>query len=921
MKIQSFYIYRFTSGRIIRHDYQIELDIQEARRNGEIVSIAENQAFRSLFKLQGREYHPEEIEELFEEKRKIKNRRSSPENIARLIEIEKRINDILFIPEICSVVCKNKKEYFKIIKHSFYVNGQRMARFMCGAGHSRRNTVIFCSERIEKQLKRILNNGRNEDVEISPNKYNAYLALSLSGTLPVSEPYFTVIPDLEVTRDERVDFVVEDSGDPHIEERVMPIEFNVFDGQGLISIQQAKKWAKEIGLDYIPSTFIVRNAFLKGMLVTMDFHLYSEMIGKHITKDMYGHDVNVRDMDLILTKSMFKGNVFYNSIDEYIHKCRNNGFLWGISRFGPEKDYDHVFSNYQFIQNLDLDDNKIKQICQKTVDYLEKTAGKDIGYTLLYLLGKNAYSEPDVKLLDRINDPVTKALLLNNNLIQDRFIQNHIVHSLNKKIKESYVSNLLLDGNYSAMVVDPMALMEHMFGLPIKGLLNRGEHYSNYWLKKDVTEAAAMRAPLTFRSEVNKLHFKSNEDTNFWYQYITSGIIYNIFGIDTLLQADSDWDGDLTMTTNDPVILSSIYSGLPISYNKGSAYKKKIKEDELYLVDGKTFNSPIGIITNSSTTMIGNLSEYKKGSKEYKELLERLKLCRFYQGQAIDAAKNTNAKSMPGYWFRWTKVKEDFTVGQIEKAELNNKLIIDKRPYFMRHMYTYLNRRYIKYNKKYDNHCTTMFRKNLSDLLSASSDDLTQKEKDLLDKYYRYNPLLLSDCISNKICRYLEEKIKEIKYENKDSNIKEITSILIDKSIVFDKYKYLDLFVLYERYKKEKRNFACLRDMNGEEMFRTLEQYNKHIRDEAFKISGDIQELANLSIEICYFARPHDNKQFAWQIFGDGIVKNIIGNKQEKSFAPFLDTNGSIEFQGNRFSMFEIDNNFEKEIEDYGTYF
>ena len=140
-------------------------------------------------------------------------------------------------------------------------------------------------------------------------------------------------------------------------------------------------------------------------------------------------------MDLILTKSMFKGAPFYNSVDEYAAKCKTNNMNWGISRYAPKKDYDYVFSNYQFIQNLDIGDAEIKFLCQKTIDYIGKTMGLDISYTLLYLLGKLAYDDYDPLLLEKISDPITKSLLLNNQLIADPYIQNHVIHSLNKKLE------------------------------------------------------------------------------------------------------------------------------------------------------------------------------------------------------------------------------------------------------------------------------------------------------------------------------------------------------------------------------------------------------------------------------------------------------------------------------------------------------
>lgn len=117
-----------------------------------------------------------------------------------------------------------------------------------------------------------------------------------------------------------------------------------------------------------------------------------------------------------------------------------------------------------------------------------------------------------------------------------------MITAINKKITEAYIGKLIVQGCFSVMIPDPYALMEWAFANgdinKVRGLLNEHEHYSNYWNSRNVSEAIACRSPLTWRSEVNKLNLKSNDQTSEWYQYLTSGIIYNIWGTDCMLHAD-----------------------------------------------------------------------------------------------------------------------------------------------------------------------------------------------------------------------------------------------------------------------------------------------------------------------------------------------------------------------------------------------
>jgi hypothetical protein len=265
---------------------------------------------------------------------------------------------------------------------------------------------------------------------------------------------------------------------------------------------------------------------------------------------------------------------------------------------------------------------------------------------------------------------------------------------------------------------------------------------------------------------------------------------------------------------------------------------------------------------------------------------------------------------MPKNWTSWTSTKNITDEELLKTVNFNNSIIIDKRPFFMRHLYSRLNRKYIRHYKKYNNYTTTMFGGKkigvLLDEYNTNPNNMVEEEKTLIERYYRFSPVIETPCIMNKLCLYMESSIKEIKREMNEKNSKENIDILINKDIIFDEEKYNKLYELYKWYKSEKKNFAYIKDFNGKEMFSTLEQYNKHILNEAYKISSNICELTNLAIHICYIEKPNDNKQFAWQIFGEGIVSNVFSNKQDEILIPFLSEVGDIEYLGSRFEMKKI---------------
>lgn len=887
-----FYAVKTNTKRLKNAKYEITFDnINHIRRNGELVAIGESQLLRSLFQLKGLDASLSTVRQAVQELSKSKRQRTSNVN---------KIDSLLFVPEIVSVVVDKKAEYKHISKNGFLINGKKYVRLLCGAGHARRNSALFIQEEFEKPLKELLNNDRNPEVQIAPSKFNAYFALCASATYQVSEPEFAVVKDCEVTREScEVEFVDEiaKTSNPYEDDRVyatkLDLPFNLFDGMGLISPRQAKIWADELALEYIPSTFIIRNNFMKGMLAVFDFHAFANEFDKRMFVDIWGNRVDVRNVDIVLSESQLKMWNAFASHADYVDKCRKNGLNWGISRFAPRYDSDHIFSNYQFLQVEDYSQDDIEKLCQPTVDFLSGAIGSDVDITKLYLMGKvaNQYYDSDIDILGMISDPVTKAILLHGDMVKDPYVQSHIINSLNKKIRESYFGNLIVPGNYSTIIGDPYAFCEYVFGMEVNGLLGVNEHYSTYWINKNVSRVAAMRAPLTWRSEVNILNFSKNILAESWYKYLDSGIIYNIHGYDAMLQADSDLDGDLVMTTNSEQIIKNAYGGLPVTYTKNKTPKETIEEDKLFEYDLKAFDSRIGFITNCSTTLYAMLANYESDSVQSMEITKRLKICRKNQGNQIDKAKGLVVAPFPKHWTQWTRINANNSqyMGEIE---LNNELLIDKRPYFMRYLYRHYNHKFLQHNKNFDRYCFANFGKSYKDAIG----NFPEMES-VVEKYEKYSPLIDNDCTMNNICHYMEEKIRQIRVSLPASIDDKNLHIMKDANIPFDSDKYKLMEALFRKYRTERRHFNKLSSGGGSDsfsMYKTIEQYNKAICSEASLISENNGELVNLALAVCYELYPSDGKSFVWSVFGDALVENIkanvIASGQESILVPFLAT-------------------------------
>lgn len=565
-KLQQFNILAFTFDRLKNSDFNINITPLQADLNEELISLADNECLRAIRRITD---HPFDtlgelkLEGLFSDRKKLTKQKNSTENRKKIAEINNSIRNLLFIPEYVCVTFPSrikKSDYEKINKNGFVINNVKYKWLLCGASHQRTNRAFYCSENIFESLYEILNCGAKNIPMLLP-KYNAYIALSSSASSVVSTPNVCVVPDCEIKMTKMVDWVEQVGNSDYSITRVpKELNFNLFDGMGIISPRLAEKWASELDINYIPSCWGIRSAFVKGMVCVMDFHQFAREVAKADTiTDLYGNIVDVESVDMIITQSQFKLWSAYDSWQSYCELHSKYGWTWGITKVSPQKDVEWVPANYQYLQVLDLQDSDIKELCRETAEWFRRiTDDESHSFKLLYLLGRLAKVGDPKIVWEKLQDHAIKALMLNKSLVKDEHLTTRIVGSIRKKIRQSFLGKIIIRGNYQTRISDPYALMEWIFKLPVKGLLAEDEDYIEYWNKKGVTQVVAMRSPLTWRSEAHILNLKNSENMRKWYRYLSSGIVYNVWGCDCMLEADADFDLDCTCTTNNEIFLKGV---------------------------------------------------------------------------------------------------------------------------------------------------------------------------------------------------------------------------------------------------------------------------------------------------------------------------------------------------------------------------
>jgi len=926
MKSRQFYVMKFKSSRLKEFKYNIEnLTLEQAKDYGEIIALFDNQFLRTIRRITNQDIDMQKLDQWYAERDILKKQRKSTKNSAQIEKLRSVIDHMMFIPEYITIVMEHPAHYKYLHQHGLQLNGKRYIRLSCSAGQARSSTVVFCEEQTCAKLISILDNGRNLSKPLTPSKYNAYLGLYGSATKVVSPPRFCVVPDYHSPQDVQVNYVTETTGteDDMIDVRTITEYFNRFDGQGLIMYEKAKQWSEELQLDYVPSTWCIRQSFMKGMLCTFPIHEFCEKYnnGSYIIQTSYKNEdgtpklVDLRNIDVILTESQFKLWDSFDSSEIYEENCRKNELHWGVSLFSPKQDNDILKLNYQFLQTLNLDCTDIEDVCRKFVDWISGVTLDNIYYTLLFLLGRNAHADKIADFLQNSENYWVKSLIMNHDLIKDPYIQKKIYDLIKTRINQGALGQIIVDGNFQTIISDPFAFMQHACGLPVTGLLGRKQYYSHYWNQKNVKIVNSMRAPLTYRSEHVKLNLIQNEMTSYWYRYCYSGIIVNVFGEETMKWAGSDFDYDILATTSDATIIKGIYEAeLPVAYEAPKPQAKQISEEDLYQADLFAFGSIIGSITNKSTSAYALLPNFEPESNEHCTLLNRLKMCTKLQSAQIDKAKiGRNVKGIPDHWTQYDRIQDHEPVDVASIKRFHNSILLNKYPYFFIYLYKDTKNKYAQHVNGYELSCQQKYGIELQQLIEK--ENKTDEEREFVNKYKEFMPVIDSDCVMNMLCKHIEAVHSQIKNKHNDIKIKKFDyHVYLAPNMEEHDKTYLAVkreMANYNKLVKEMGNIGALPNHYGakyiEDIGTQINNRYELLKNRMNRVCSNESELVNYLIRLFYEEKKNSNKDVLWNTYGDVIFENVKHNRADSPILfPSPSPSGDIKYLNKTYSLKQV---------------
>ena len=853
---------------------------------------------RWIDELNGVEDADGKARELKEKIRQVRREPSSPQNKKEVRQLYKDLDALQFKPDYMCLIIDKTKDYYRACK-GFKINGISYKRLLGTAGGIKNSTIVFVSERLADELRRRVENDRDQSKPQVAAKLEAYKALTCSASNPVSWPHgILVVKDVITTFKSDITYLTDEfDGDPLMEARKdEEIELKASDGCGMMLPSLAERWSRELGLDYVMSGCNSRAAFEKGMTFVFDFVDFAEKVtGTYIVKDAWGNEVDVRNVELVLTTSMLKLWDSYESCAAYEEACHRNHYEFGIPKVCPKELENERASNYQFLQSHFMTEADIDELIAPTMNEIRDVLSGDWRKAVLFLKGSGL----NEKNVDNLDDDFIKALMIESRLQQDPFVQNTIYQLIRNRINQAKIGVLNMHANYSIVSGDLYLLCQSMFGMPLTGLLKAGEIYNQYWIEHGADKLLCYRAPMSCHPNIRAVHPAGGDAVRYWFRYIKTGTVFN--GWDTASAALNglDYDGDLVMLTDNPVLLRTHVPMPAIVCAQKTAQKSIPTEDDFVRSNVASFGNEIGQITNWVTSMYEVRAEFEPGSEEYKVLTYRIMCGQTYQQNSIDKAKGIVSKPMPREWHDRHAVNK---IEDPEKRELYRRIVADRKPYFMRYIYPDLMKQYNTYIKNTNRNALREFGMTVPELKALPYSSLTERQLEFL-RYYEYHmPVGTRDCVMNRICRKFEEAFDGYVARQKAANAFDYTILCSD--VPYTARQYQTVCRLYSDYLSRVQGYAVFAEserVDNDDMQMAFQTIDDEFSRECAVACPNSAALCNILLDVCY--NKSTAKRFVWKMAGTQIIQNLLDSHDGILSYPTLDENGEFEFCGNRYTV------------------
>ncbi len=550
------------------------------------------------------------------------------------------------------------------------------------------------------------------------SKLYAYNGLMLSsGTridgVDIDRPHRVIVVDNPTRTEHLVPVITVEDDDTenatrsyHRVEKKTDVSITCFDGEGLISPRFAARIDQELCGGHIHTSFQIRLPYVKGMLHQVDFHTFLTDCGTRTVIDLWGVEHRVKDVDVILTRSMCKGlgwmaefGMTWDGYWDAFRRYRHALYITNVSKEQPEQ---FTELNYQFLTTVSVradefrpadlpdgwdhspeEDNRHWLTKQTELAYYNFRANEQFrrDYFLRALEGRHFWEREKSRdyflaaVLKKnprfIDEPVYTQTLDD---MAERIVKNYAVGRLIVAGDNRYLSGDLLD--FLVILLDAQQVRtkrERTFfatALSNARSFPQGAVYAPGAVYPRQEVCTLLRNPHIARNEEIQLSFfdDKNNMRHYYFHQLTDVVMVdsNILAAERL--GGADYDGDIVKTIADPIINACVRRNYNIA--RFEKYKSLENRENIPLlmipaaeprihsahdwearfeVVRDTFSSRVGQICNAALDR--SIIAYNENSddEERQRCREETELLAILTGLEIDSAKSGVRPDLEGF--------------------------------------------------------------------------------------------------------------------------------------------------------------------------------------------------------------------------------------------------------------------------------
>ena len=486
----------------------------------------------------------------------------------------------------------------------FGSGAHRYLAFERSGSMSRQARLAFIREDFYDAVRRrIMMDMTIGDCQLS--KLYAYNGLMLSSGIRIDgigidQPHRVVVIDNPTRTERNVSVItVEDDGTQsstrkyHRVEKKEDIEITCFDGEGLISKEYARVVDEKLCGKKVHTSFQIRMPYVKGMLHEVDFKDFLTLCGTDTITDLWGVQHPIQKVDIILTKSMFKGYGWLNgsgmSWEDYwavFRKYRHALYTTNVSKEKPEKTTE---LNYQFLTTVSIQGDEFRPAdLPDGWDHSPETDERNWLTKQTELRYYNLCANPQFRqnyFLEKANrvgwwerhqgrDQILAAVLKKNpRFINEPIYTKRLEDEADKIVERYAVGRLIVAGDnrylsgdlldflaFLLPTVPPRKRRQRMFySTVMTDHFPESSFYAPQAAYAHDDACTLLRNPHIARNEELQLSFYDTKEERKQMRHYYFGHLTDVVMVDSnMLAAErlggADYDGDMIKTISDPIL-------------------------------------------------------------------------------------------------------------------------------------------------------------------------------------------------------------------------------------------------------------------------------------------------------------------------------------------------------------------------------